>query len=59
MSQPILPFNSKLFLWLRERFNEDNHNKYKHLFISWVENITKGQVDGFDKQMNRWYEHKR
>lgn len=42
MTQPILLFNSKLFIWLRERFNEDNHNKYKHLFTEWVENITEG-----------------
>lgn len=55
MSQPILPFNSKVFIWLKERFNEDNHNKYKHLFTEWVENITEGQIDGFNKQMNRWY----
>ena len=40
MTQPILLFNSKLFIWLRERFNEDNHNKYKYLFTEWVENIT-------------------
>ena len=40
MNQPILLFNSKLFIQLRERFNEDNHNKYKHLFTEWVENIT-------------------
>lgn len=55
MIQPILPFNSKLSIWLRERFNEDNHNKYKYLFIECVENITEGQVDRFSKQMNRWY----
>lgn len=51
MAQPILLFNSKLFIWLKERFNEDNHNKYKYLFTEWVENITEGQVDGFNKQM--------
>ena len=55
MIQPISPFNSKLFIWLKERFNEDNHNKYKYLFTEWVENITKSQVDGFNKQINRWY----
>lgn len=52
MNQPILLFNSKLFIWLRERFKEDNHNKYKHLFTELVENITEGQIDGFNKQMN-------
>ena len=58
MTQPILLFNSKLFIWLRERFKEDNYNKYKHLFTELVENITEEQIDGFNKQINRWYGNK-
>ena len=58
MTQPILLFNSKLFIWLKERFNKDNRNKYKYLFTEQVENIIEGQIDGFNKQMNKWYGNK-
>jgi len=43
--------SKELFDWLQYHFYRDNHPKYKHLFNQWVENITDGQVFGFNKQM--------
>lgn len=42
---------TKLYEWLRSEFYKSNHAKYKHLFETWVSNITQAQIDGFSKQM--------
>ena len=42
---------TKLYEWIRSEFYKSNHNKYKHLFETWVSNITQAQIDGFSKQM--------
>lgn len=42
---------TKLYEWLRKEFYRSNHNKYRHLFETWVANITQAQIDGFNKQM--------
>lgn len=41
----------KLYEWLRQEFYRSNHSKYRHLFETWVSNITEGQIIGFSKQM--------
>lgn len=42
---------TKLYEWLRNEFYRSNHPKYKHLFEVWISNITKSQIDSFNKQM--------
>ena len=42
---------TKLYEWLRNEFYRSNHSKYRHLFEVWVSNITKSQIDSFNKQM--------
>lgn len=42
---------SELYEWLRREFYKSNHTKYRHLFETWVNNITQAQIDGFSKQM--------
>ena len=42
---------TKLYEWLRNEFYRSNHSKYKHLFEVWISNITKSQIDSFNKQM--------
>lgn len=37
--------------WLRTKWRYDNHNKYQKYFDLWFSNITKSQLDGFEKQM--------
>ena len=43
---------TKLYEWLRSEFYKSTHVKYKHLFETWVSNITQAQIDGFSKQMD-------
>ena len=42
---------TKLYEWLRSEFYKSNYAKYRHLFETWVSNITQAQIDGFSKQM--------
>lgn len=41
----------ELYNWLQGEFYLCNHSKYRHLFKTWVNNITQAQIDGFIKQM--------
>lgn len=41
----------ELYNWLQREFYFCNHSKYRHLFETWVSNITQAQIDGFSKQM--------
>ena len=43
--------SSKLYNWLQREFYLCNHSKYRHLFETWVNNITQNQIDEFSKQM--------
>lgn len=45
-----LRIESSLYEWLRIEFYRSNHPKYRHLFETWIENITQDQIDGFSKQ---------
>ena len=42
----------KLYNWLQQHFIRDNHSKYKHLFDTWVKNITPNQIAGFKQDMH-------
>lgn len=41
----------ELFEWLKFRFYNDNHVKYRKYFKEWVFNLTSNQIEGFYKQM--------
>ncbi len=41
--------NQALYNWLELKWREDNHAKYQHYFIQWVNNITTIQINGFNK----------
>lgn len=41
----------ELYNWLQREFYFCNHSKYRHLFETWISNITQAQIDGFSKQM--------
>ena len=42
----------KLYNWLQQHFIRDNHSKYKHLFDTWIKNITPNNVVKIYKQLN-------
>lgn len=42
----------KLYNWLQQHFIRDNHSKYKHLFDTWIKNITPNQIAGFEQDMH-------
>lgn len=39
-----------LYNWLEERFRLDNHKKYHKYFNEWVSNLTRDQINSFEKQ---------
>lgn len=43
--------SEELFEWLKFRFYNDNHVKYRKYFKEWISNITSNQIEGFYKQM--------
>jgi hypothetical protein len=47
--------NKILYDWLEQEWKISNHKKYKKYFNEWVENITPGQVKGFNKMRTADY----
>lgn len=45
--------SDELHVWLYYQWKYNNHNKYQKYFKSWISNITKIQIDGFEKMRLR------
>lgn len=41
----------QLYKWLEKEWRFSNHVKYQKYFPEWVNNLTPGQIQGFQKAM--------
>lgn len=47
--------SKKLYLWLKKEFEISNHKKYHKYFEEWFTNLTKDQLNGFNKMRTSDY----
>jgi hypothetical protein len=50
--------NEDLYNWLEKMFMYSNIRKYRKYFKEWVDNITEGQIIGFERMRKADYVYK-